>query len=530
VRNSSPLQNALAKLIEGRDPTQLDWQERWQIVCEGVFLGKFFTLLRPSNAPIRRALGALLSGGGGSREISEKLENVAAPEERFSILMNLFANRLENHLFSSFAQRLNHGNPLQAVQELAMLLPALAPLSAYLLELRCESADRAWFHTLSLAMVGQRIPQFGVPKTAWFTDTLRDINGVSTTIRSLAEAAHTQGIRVTVLSCSNHAPNDGPHYQNFHPVREFTLPEYEQQRLAIPPVLEIVKHISENAFTEVLVSTPGPMGLVGLLVARLLRLPVRGIYHTDFPRYVRILTEDPTLEAITWNYMRWFYTDLDELLVNSDPYRDEWIARGVYPSKIRILPRGVDRTLFHPSRRRVEFWRQYGVPENQKVLLYVGRISREKGLDLLVPMMEILAQQPLTLALVGDGPYAQELRAFLPGAVFTGPLRDLALAEAYASADLFVFPSSTDTFGNVVLEALASGLPCVVSDTGGPAKLVQDGCSGLIAKAGDPGDFSEKITRFLKDSDLIPGLQQRAADSVKNWDWSRAAAHLFVSP
>jgi glycosyltransferase involved in cell wall biosynthesis len=123
-----------------------------------------------------------------------------------------------------------------------------------------------------------------------------------------------------------------------------------------------------------------------LIAAKILGLRTSGIYHTDFPQYVRILTEDSFLETLTWKYMKWFYDQLDVIYVNSESYRQAWIERGISAEKFSILPRGLDTALFHPSRRDHAFWESYGVAQGATVLLYVGRISKEKDLDVIVSM------------------------------------------------------------------------------------------------------------------------------------------------
>lgn len=362
------------------------------------------------------------------------------------------------------------------------------------------------------------------------TDTLEDVNGVSMTIRTLASAGREAGFDVEVLSCRADSTLKGVPLRNFTPIGEFALPEYELQKLAFPPVLEMVEYIYREGFTEIVLSTPGPVGLVGMLAARMLGLPVRGIYHTDFPRYIGILTDDSTMESLAWTYMHWFYTRADLLYVNSDPYREAWIARGADCSKIRILKRGVDGEMFNARRRSTEFWRKRGVPSECLVLLYVGRVSKEKDLDMLVPLMREPGMERAALAVVGDGPYLSELKDLIPRGVFTGYLLGEDLAAAYASADVFVFPSTTDTYGNVVVEALASGIPCVVSDVGGPASLVEDGRTGLISRARNQADFAAKVKKLATSSSLLAEMKQAIASKGQAGTWKAAAVSFFSEP
>jgi glycosyltransferase involved in cell wall biosynthesis len=242
--------------------------------------------------------------------------------------------------------------------------------------------------------------------------------------------------------------------------------------------------------------------------------------------------------------------------VNSEGYRRAWVDRGIAPEKIRILPRGLDTTLFHPSRRDPAFWQKYGIPAGRTVLLYVGRVSKEKDLDVIVSAWKRLTDlgskkedlgsvlptndaphfldpksyflNSPALAFVGDGPYLKELRQLLPDAAFTGYLAGLDLARAYASSDVFLFPSTTDTFGNVILEALASGVPCVVSDQGGPKDLIVHGTNGFITRALDFEDFARHVQRLADDSDLRHATSIEAHRTVQDRDWAEAAREFWA--
>ncbi|MEI6872375.1 MAG: glycosyltransferase family 1 protein, partial [Verrucomicrobiota bacterium] len=413
------------------------------------------------------------------------------------------------------------------IQDLAVLIPVTAPLAPYFLELKREAPNLRWLRELSRSVHQRDLAPLSRKKVAWLSDTLEDVNGVSTTICKLSVAGREEGFDVTVLSCRSNSNLKGVPLRNFTPIGEFELPEYELQKLAFPPVLEMIEYIYREGFTELILSTPGPLGLVGLFAARLLGLPVRGIYHTDFPRYIRILTEDSDLESLTWAYMHWFYTGLDEFYVNSEPYREAWIARGAAASKLRILPRGLDTQLFNPERRDAEYWVKRGAPHGVPVLLYVGRVSKEKDLDMLIALAARLGVDGATLAVVGDGPYRTELQERIPSAIFTGYLYGEELAAAYASSDVFVFPSTTDTYGNVVMEALASGIPCVVSDAGGPKGLVAHGKTGFVTKARDVESFIAHTTRLALDPKLRHEMMQSVSVEMKRRDWAEAARVFF---
>jgi len=249
-------------------------------------------------------------------------------------------------------------------------------------------------------------------------------------------------------------------------------------------------------------------------------LRTSGIYHTDFPQYARFLSDDAFMESLVWNYMQWFYGQTDLVYVNSEFYRRCWIDRGILPDKLRLFPRGLDTELFSPDLRDPNYWIKRGV--KGPVLLYVGRVSKEKDLNLLAEIMPALREKAgvFTLAIVGEGPYRAELERLLPGAIFTGILSGRELGIAYASADLFVFPSTTDTYGNVVVEAMAAGLPAAVSDVGGPRELVKTSQMGLVLPARNGSAWVAGLAQMLA---KLPSTEERRAlarqaGSDRRWD------------
>jgi glycosyltransferase involved in cell wall biosynthesis len=326
------------------------------------------------------------------------------------------------------------------------------------------------------------------------------------------------------MTCRSEVADHGIPLKNFPPIGEFELPEYELQRLSFPPVLQIIDHLEQEKFSEVIISTPGPIGLSALAAAKVLGLRAIGIYHTDFPQYVRILTDDSFMETLTWNFMHWFYSQLDVIYVNSEDYRKCWADRGIAREKLRILPRGLDTRMFNPTRRDPEFWKSRGLRDGETAMLFVGRVSKEKNLDVLVSATRKLAEfrTPARPIIVGDGPYMAEMKRLLPDAIFTGYLGGDELATAYASADLFVFPSTTDTFGNVVLEAQASGIPAIVSDVGGPRDLVHHGKDGFITRALDTTELAGAIRRLVEDPSLRATMGVAARGRVESRDWTEA--------
>ena len=554
AESSSFLGQAFSRFMEGRDPTEFTWAEKLGFVAQGIANGKIFELAKPANASLWKQFATYFSNTDVKGLLARETEGIVEPERRAFVIANFFANQLAFRFFTTFVKQLSSGNIIGAIQQASVMVPILATLSPYVYAFGTQAPDRAWLREVSDVFTGEIAPGLRNRKRAWFTDTLEDVNGVANTIRRLTAACVADGHDLTVVTSRSTIQITDIPIKNFAPIGEFELPEYELQKLSFPPILQMVDYIQREGFTELIISTPGPIGITALIAAKILGLRTSGIYHTDFPQYVRILTDDSFLETLTWNYMKWFYDQLDLFYVNSEDYRRAWVDRGIAADKIRILPRGLDTALFHPSRRRPDYWQKHGAAPGSTVLLYVGRVSKEKDLDVLVAMWERLrrrppaadeaeaeaspphlanaaenkdAPRPLALAVVGDGPYRGELTRLLPGAIFTGYLAGRELAEAFASADVFLFPSTTDTFGNVVLEALASGLPTVVSDQGGPKDLIVVGVTGYVTRAHDPVEFTSRVQRLVQDRTIREAMSIAAHESVQGRDWTEAGRRFW---
>jgi glycosyltransferase involved in cell wall biosynthesis len=420
---------------------------------------------------------------------------------------------------------------VESMQALSAIAPILVILTPYIYGFHSQAPSRKWLRTIFLDLTGEVPAALQNRKRAWFTDTLEDVNGVATTIRKMTAAGAEAGKKLEVIVSSGELHIDDIPIKNFPPIGEFELPEYELQKLSFPPILQMLDYIQREKFTEIIISTPGPVGLTALLAAKMLNLQTSGIYHTDFPQYVRILTEDGFLESVAWRYMHWFYGQLDTVFVNSEEYRQGWIKRGFDSAKLKILPRGLDIELFTPARRKPAFWQKFTAVNGQVRLLYVGRISREKDLDILADAYRRLRDDhlPVQLFVVGHGPYSKKLAQSLPEAVFTGYLTGTELATAYASADIFVFPSTTDTFGNVILEAQASGVPVIVSDSGGPKELVEDKTNGLVTRSRDADDFMRAIRSLATDKAERERMGAAARKSVVDRSWPNAFRKFWIT-
>jgi len=525
------LEQIFSRFMEGRDPTQFTLREKATFVAQGVLSGKIFELAKPANVSLWNELSRYFARPEVKEKIAREVEVVAEPERRAFLLANIVSEQLAFRFFQRFVQQTTGGNLIEGMQALTAIAPLLIVLAPYIYAFHSQAPSRKWLREIFQEMTGTVPENLRNTKRAWFTDTLEDVNGVATTIRKMTAAAKNAGADLTVVTSRSEIKITDIPIKNFKPIGEFELPEYELQKLSFPPILRMLDYIQREGFTEIIISTPGPIGLTALAAAKMLNLQTSGIYHTDFPQYIRILTDDSFLESVAWNYMHWFYGQLDSVFVNSEEYRRSWIARGFAPEKLKILPRGLDTTLFSPEHRDPAFWQKFGEHNGAVHLLYVGRISKEKDLDILAQAYRQLRDEglPIQLYLVGDGPYLQALHEAMPEAIFTGYLRGKELAAAYASADVFVFPSTTDTFGNVVIEAQASGVPVIVSDTGGPKELVEENVNGVVTKSHDVEDLARAIRDLVNDKRKRHQMSRQARQAVIDRSWPGAFRKFWTA-
>src|SRR5881398_3030058 len=397
------LEKMFSRFMEGRAPTEFTLKEKTDFIVQGVLSGKIFDFAKPANVSLWKELSGYFARPDLKAKLSTQLDKISEPERRTFLMANMVAEQLAFRFFNKFVQQISSGNMLESMQALSAIVPILVILTPYIYGFHSQAPSRKWLRSLFKELTGEVPLALQNRKRAWFTDTLEDVNGVATTIRKMTAAGAAAGKELVVVASRGNLQLSDVPIKNFPPIGEFELPEYELQKLSFPPILQMLDYVQREQFTEIIISTPGPMGLVGLLAAKMLNLQTSGIYHTDIPEYVRILTEDRFLEILAWSYMHWLYGQVDTVWVNSEQYRKCWIDRGFAPEKLKILPRGLDTDLFNPARRDESFWQDPKAKGKQVRLLYVGRISREKDLDVLAAAYRKVrdAGLPVKLFIVG---------------------------------------------------------------------------------------------------------------------------------
>jgi glycosyltransferase involved in cell wall biosynthesis len=366
-------------------------------------------------------------------------------------------------------------------------------------------------------------------RIALFTDTfVPSVNGVARVLGLLVEHANRLGHEIGVVSPEvedRRWPGTAFHLR----LPGVELPFYREV-MACRPYLGREESRTLSAFAPDLVhlATEGLVGVAGRSWARGAGVPTVTSYCTNFPEYLAGYNLG-FLENPVWNHLRRFHDEAVISFCPSEATRRELEERGFH-RRFRIWGRGVDSDLFHPDRRSEELRRSLA-PDADLVLVYVGRIAPEKRLDLLMdafPRLQARSEARLALLLVGGGPALPELRARAPdGVVFAGYKSGDELAAHYASGDVFLFPSDTETFGQVVTEAMASGLPVVAPARGGVTDTVRHGGTGVLFAPGEVDDLVSATLPLLESSELRRDLGRRARLSVEARSWARVFDRLF---
>lgn len=365
------------------------------------------------------------------------------------------------------------------------------------------------------------------PRALLFTDTFSEVNGVAGTMRHVAAAAAAGTYAGAVVVAADEPPAPGT--IALPPDWSLPLPSYEAIDLRFPLPTEVLERVEEQRPDVVHVATPGPVGLCGLLVARLLGIPIVGSYHTELGPYALHLTRDALVADATDLYVDWFYRQCGSVLAPTREVANALAARG-YPA-VGVWGRGVDSERFGPERRNDEL-RSLLLGDGEVLLLSVGRLSEEKRIGVLLDAFAFLSRErrDVRLVVAGAGPARRELELTAPaGVTFVGELRGHSLAALYASADVFCFPSTTDTFGQVLLEAGASGLPVVAADAGGAQELVTPGATGLLVTPEDPRALAAALVDLASDRRLRGRLGAAGREAALARTWDAAIAELCVA-
>lgn len=371
-----------------------------------------------------------------------------------------------------------------------------------------------------------------------FTDTLGDVNGVSRFLNDAASEAARTSRDLLIVTSTRFKVEDRAQIVNVRPRLAIAMPRYEHLEVVLPRASEMRALAASWNPTAIHVSTPGPVGLVGRSIAKRLGVPLLGTYHTDFPAYIDRLFDVDGLTLATREVMEWFYRPFDVVFTRSKEYREAMVSLGVDASRVEALKPGIRTDRFATSWQDMSVWQRLTPtnPESSTVrFLSVGRVSVEKNLPLLSKVWRrayaTLRERDVDAALivVGDGPYLETMKNELEGTHthFVGFRHDEELSKIYASASALVFPSTTDTLGQVVLEAQCSGLQVLVSDLGGPKAVVKDGVTGQVLRADDEAVWSQAMVDLATDDDRRAKMGQAASAHAQQFSISRSIDHFW---
>ena len=368
-----------------------------------------------------------------------------------------------------------------------------------------------------------------------FTDTFYDVNGVCRFIQNVAERARDSGRDLEVITCTNKPGETFPNVYNFDPVFSMKIPKYDNLDICLPPVMKILRHLDQHQPDVIHISTPGPVGCVGFLAAKMLKIPVLGVYHTDFPAYVDRLFDDHGMTSLCTKFMCAFYKPFSAIFTRSDDYVNALADLGLNRENIVSLMPGFDARIFHTRFNDLSLWDTLGVRRDSIKVLFVGRVSVEKNMPLLTTVWKGVRKRlkdegvETDLIIVGDGPYRETMEKELKGkdAHFLGFRHGDELSTIYASCNIFAFPSTTDTLGQVVMESQGSGLPVVVTDQGGPKEVVEHGRTGFVLSASDTEAWIETIATLITDHARRADMGVAAHESMQKYSLDHSFEHFW---
>lgn len=351
-----------------------------------------------------------------------------------------------------------------------------------------------------------------------------EVNGVALTLSKLIHQLSQRQHTIQLIRPRQDKHDMGSEQAGWSEIllKGLPIPRYPQLKLGFPSKKSLVRAWSLKRPDLVHIATEGPLGWSALQAARVLRLPVTSDFRTNFHSYSKHYGMGWLSKPIV-AYLRKFHNRTACTMVPTRALQAQLGASGF--QNLRVVGRGVDTLIFHPALRSQAFRDTWQADDSTIVLLSVGRLAAEKNLDLIVSTYKAMQEAGRTVKLVfaGDGPYRAVLQSQCPDAIFMGMCSHAQLALLYANADLFLFPSLTETFGNVTLEALACGTPVLAFDCAAASELVEDGLNGWLVRSESPADYIQKALAITATTAALHQARQSNGERRAQWDWQEIA-------
>lgn len=350
-------------------------------------------------------------------------------------------------------------------------------------------------------------------------------DGANMTLNRLVAYLERQGIPVRVYSPTTDTPAFEP-AGTLISVPSVPVPRRREYRIALGLPRSVREDLVRFNPTILHLSAPDLLGYAAQRQARRMGIPAVASFHTRFETYLKYYGLD-FLKSPVLRYMRHFYNRCAQIYAPSTCTADSLRGEGV-SQEIRIWSRGVDRRQYHPGRRDWGWRQSLGIGPDEVVLVFVGRLVLEKGLDVLTSLSQSLDKRGVShkVLIVGEGPERQPMQERLPNAIFTGFLAGDDLARAYASADIFINPSTTEAFGNVTLEAMASGLPCICADATGSRSLIVQGTNGFLINPSSLEGYVDHTAELINDGILRRHMGAAGRKLSAQYDWDKVMETL----
>jgi glycosyltransferase involved in cell wall biosynthesis len=354
-----------------------------------------------------------------------------------------------------------------------------------------------------------------------------EVNGVALTLSRLIHELSQRQHTIQLIRPRQDRHETESHREGWSELllKGMPIPRYPQLKLGFPSKKSLIKAWSLQRPDLVHIATEGPLGWSALQAARVLRLPITSDFRTNFQSYSKHYGVGWLQKPIV-AYLRKFHNRTLCTMVPTQAMHDQLKVLGF--QNLQVVARGVDTQLFNPEKRSASLRKQWQVDDKTLVILSVGRLAAEKNLDLTVKTYQVLKQNNRAVKLVfcGDGPYRAKLQADCPDAIFMGMATQAQLAVAYASADLFIFPSLTETFGNVTLEALASGTPVLAFDCAAAKEVIEDERNGWLVPGEDEQRYVLRALAITQKTSTLQEARQNASTSIRQWEWSSIATKV----